>query len=401
MEVGQLGVVGHQVLHGVVDLVPGLNDHVVDVHVGSDAVWLIERRVNEGLGLVPLEGRLLSGCSLLSLGPQKVLLFLGEVDDLDARHLQLYVRLQALDVLDGLDELGLVISGQPDVHGLLVGLVLDELVQGSIRSLHLVQLLGDSLSTELHSVSLEGVDDVEVVVLLELKELLGLGGVAAHHSAASGVWSVHWRLARIDLPSSEPGGLRQLLEERGGSRLPTWLVLASGLPELPKIVLVAGVLLQSHRSVGSLLLEVLVLLEELILVLLEPSGLGRGGLQLLLLQVVLLRHRLMLALDRVELLDLRLRFGEPAFEGLDGDLQDFSLSLVLQIGVDLLLQLEVQLVDFVLECLRVLDVCPDPLRNLHPWCESALESIDVENVVNPGDGGLAVLLLVALLNVLD
>lgn len=168
MEVGQLGVVGHQVLHGVVDLVPGLNDHVVDVHVGSDAVWLIERRVNEGLGLVPLEGRLLSGCSLLSLGPQKVLLFLGEVDDLDARHLQLYVRLQALDVLDGLDELGLVISGQPDVHGLLVGLVLDELVQGSIRSLHLVQLLGDSLSTELHSVSLEGVDDVEVVVLLEL-----------------------------------------------------------------------------------------------------------------------------------------------------------------------------------------------------------------------------------------
>jgi hypothetical protein len=109
----------------------------------------------------------------------------------------------------------------------------------------------------------------------------------------------------------------------------------------------------------------------------------------------------MLALDRVELLDLRLRFGEPAFEGLDGDLQDFSLSLVLQIGVDLLLQLEVQLVDFVLECLRVLDVCPDPLRNLHPWCESALESIDVENVVNPGDGGLAVLLLVALLNVLD
>ena len=113
--------------------------------------------------------------------------------------------------------MSLVISRQPDVHGLLLGLVLDELVQGSVRSLHLVQLLGDSLSTELHSVSLEGVNDVKVVVLLELEELLGLSGVATHHGATSSVWGVHRRLACVDLPSTEPRGLCQLLEERGGS----------------------------------------------------------------------------------------------------------------------------------------------------------------------------------------
>jgi hypothetical protein len=132
VQVGQLRVVRHEILDGVIHLVSCLDDHVVDVHVGSDAVGLVKRGINQSLGLVSLEGRLLSRGSFLRLCPQEVLLLLCKIYDLDAGHLHLDVRLQALDVFDSLDKLSLVISRQSDVHGFLVGLVLDEFVESSV-----------------------------------------------------------------------------------------------------------------------------------------------------------------------------------------------------------------------------------------------------------------------------
>lgn len=191
------------------------------------------------------------------------------------------------------------------------------------------------------------------------------------------------------------------MEESRGSRLPARLVLTPGLSKLSEVILVARVLLHGDGAVSSFLLQVLVLLEELILILFETLDLLGRGLELLLLQVVLLGHGLVLTLDGIQLLDFCLGLGEPALERLDGDFEDFGLSLVLQVGVDLLFQLEVELLNLVFECLRVLNVGSNLLGNLHPRGEGPLEAIDVEDIVDSGDGGLAVFLLVALLDVLD
>ena len=103
-----------------------------------------------------------------------------------------------------------------------------------------VELLGDFVSSQLHSIQLELVDDVLVVLFLHVKKFLGLSGVATHNSASSGRRLIERSHTRVQLSSTEPRGLGELLEEGRGSGLSTWLVLTSRLSECSEGMLVVA-----------------------------------------------------------------------------------------------------------------------------------------------------------------
>ena len=79
-----------------------------------------------------------------------------------------------------------------------------------------------------------------VVLLLHVQKFLGLSCVATHYSASSGGRLIERSHARVQLSSTEPRGLGQLLEEGGGSGLSARLVLTSRLSECSEGILVVA-----------------------------------------------------------------------------------------------------------------------------------------------------------------
>lgn len=123
----QLGVLRHKSLDGLVNLVSGLLNHEVDVHVSLDTVgleksWILSSE-NSILALERGRNRLLRKLRvdlLLLLSLSDLILLLLQVDDLDGCHLHLDILSKNLNVLDGLGESVLLISSQSGENALLV-----------------------------------------------------------------------------------------------------------------------------------------------------------------------------------------------------------------------------------------------------------------------------------------
>lgn len=88
LKVVQILILCHQILNSLVDLVSGLNDHVVDVHVGLGTVGLLETNVNASFLqlLDALQSNALVAHHFFLTSPSHVLSFLIQVNDLDVSH---------------------------------------------------------------------------------------------------------------------------------------------------------------------------------------------------------------------------------------------------------------------------------------------------------------------------
>jgi len=120
---------------------------------------------------------------------------------------------ESLHVVNSLDQLILVIARQVELQLVLLLLSLDELVEGSISLLELVEALRSLLATKSHPVFLQEVDDVLVIILLLLEMLLDFSCVYSLHSTSTTSWEVLWGHGAVNLTAAEHRCLCKLLEE--------------------------------------------------------------------------------------------------------------------------------------------------------------------------------------------
>lgn len=400
LEVVQVLVLGHQVLNGLIDLLSGLDDHVVDIHVSFGAVRLLLGEVAFLHLLDSLQGRALAHQVNL-LGLDHLLSLLLKVNDLNVGHEHLGVGLQVLDVLDGLDKRVLFVTRELHLHLLLVFLQLGVLVERAVGLLELAQLLGDVLSSEAHSVILQLIDDVGILLFLLNQLLLHLNIILSSTNILALVCVLR-RETAINFATAQNRGLGQLLEERGGPRLSTRLIAAPVLGKDAKMIgnWIVGLLLEGKLTLRSLVLDLLVLLDPLLDLLLLGVGLFDDFAQLLVEGRLLDLELLVLALDRVERLDFGLGGGETLLERGLGRLEEADLSLVLDLLLHVLLVLGDQVLDLVLEGFGVLDLRLDSVGDFHPRSGIILELVDEEDLIDI-DQSLLIVAVILLLNLLD
>lgn len=167
-------ILGHKVLDGLIDLFSCLDDHIVDIHVGSNTIRFVKVEVSlgkKGLSLRSLESRS-SGIFLLNLGLELIFFLLLEVYNLYRCQLELDFGSEVVDVFDCLHELVLVFTTNLEVDVFLLSMSLNILAETTISFLHLVKLFADLSALELHSIKLKLVDDVLVVFFLHIEKFL-------------------------------------------------------------------------------------------------------------------------------------------------------------------------------------------------------------------------------------
>ena len=83
-----------------------------------------------------------------------------------------------------------------------------------------------------------------------------------------------------------------------------------------------------------------------------------------------------------------------------GGLQETDFSLVLDLLLHILLILRDQILNFILECFRVLNFLFDFVGNLHPRCSVILELVNKEDLIDV-DEHLRIITVILLLNLLN
>ena len=83
-----------------------------------------------------------------------------------------------------------------------------------------------------------------------------------------------------------------------------------------------------------------------------------------------------------------------------GGLQETDFSLVLDLLLHILLILRDQILNFILECFRVLNFLFDLVGNLHPGCSVILELVNKEDLIDV-DEHLRIITVILLLNLLN
>lgn len=140
------------------------------------------------------------------LSPRHIVSLLLQIDNLDASHQHLCVGLQMFNIFDGLHEGVLLVPRQLHLHRLFVLLNLGEFVEGTLLLLELAELIRNVLAPKSHSIQLQLVDDVRVVLLLLDQNFLHLHAVLPPALVfASGV--VHRGHARVHLSATKHGRL--------------------------------------------------------------------------------------------------------------------------------------------------------------------------------------------------
>lgn len=186
MEVVQGLILGHEILDSVIDLLAGLDDHVVDVHVRLGAVGLLDGNGSVLQLLDSLQSVLLAG-DVLILSLCHLLSLLLKINNFDVGHEDLGVSFEAFNSFNCLDEGLLFVARKLHLHDLLVFLKLGVLVECTIRFLKLAQLIGDVLSTKSQSIMLKLIDDVCEVLFLLNENLLHLNAVLSASLSTSAV----------------------------------------------------------------------------------------------------------------------------------------------------------------------------------------------------------------------
>lgn len=183
----ELGIRRDQGLQCRVDFISGLDNHEVDVGVCLGTLWLVYSLIIVSAQQVPLEngcfGFKLSFSFHFSLSFDEVLLFL-EINDLDIGHLHLDTMLEAFNVFKCFRELCFFLAAQPDLEFFVLVVLLDVGVEASFLLVHSIESFSDVLGSELGSVMLELVDDVDVVFFLGLQVPLSLDRVDSCDAAS-------------------------------------------------------------------------------------------------------------------------------------------------------------------------------------------------------------------------
>jgi len=183
-------VLRSQILNSFIDLFSCLNDHIIDIHIGLDAIRLFCLKLTflQFLNLFQ-NVVLLVPFILFRLSHFFSLLF--QVNDLNVCHQKFGIGLQVLNILHSLNQSILFISGKLDLHLLLILLQSDVLVQSTISLLQFSKLGCDIFASKSQSISLKLVNDVCVGFLLLNQHFLHFNTVLALHlSSSSGL--THW-----------------------------------------------------------------------------------------------------------------------------------------------------------------------------------------------------------------